>query len=137
MRTKERENNKPKIYLAKNTAETVDLGVNAKGSLDGSVHVGDVGVRSGENVLGSKSTVQVVLGTEGKGLAEVREHILVLDGVGGARGCQVRDAGTVLGPLVRPEGVVVALVRRPVGVHVVQETSGGAGVVLETGLDIL
>lgn len=74
------------------------------------MHVGDIRGRSGENVLGSKSIVQVVLGTEGKGLAEVRKHVLIRDGVGRAGGRQVGDAGTMLGPLMGPEGVVVALV---------------------------
>lgn len=124
-------------YLTENTRETVNLGINAKGSLDSGVHVGNVGVRSGENVLGGKGIVQVVLGAESKSLAEVVVHILVLDVVGGTRGCQGGDTGAVLGPLVRPEGVVVAVVRGPVGVHVVHETGGGAGVVLETGIDVL
>lgn len=101
------------------------------------MHVGNVRVRSGENVLGGKGTVQVVLGAKGKSLAEVVVHVLVLDVVGGARGCQGGDTGAVLGPLVRPEGVVVAVVRGPVGVHVIHEAGGGAGVVLEAGIDIL
>lgn len=69
---------KVNFNVTQSTRATIDLGSNAKGSLDGILHVG-VGVRvTWSDVSVGQGSVQVILSAKGKDLGQVINDIFIL-----------------------------------------------------------